>query len=232
MRTWARTDVGLWQYAALCLLVLLAACDSLPGKPTPDERPLRPEQVVDFDQLYGANCAGCHGAQGQLGAARPLNDPVYLALTGAARLAQVTAAGVPDSLMPGFGTAAGGSLTDQQVDIIVNSMLTRWGGGNPLQGVSAPPYAASTAGDAQRGATAYATYCGGCHGADGKGGAKGGSVVDAAYLGLVSDQALRTAVICGRRDLGMPDWRGDGRPMSDQDVNDVVAWLVAQRPGT
>jgi cytochrome c oxidase cbb3-type subunit 3/ubiquinol-cytochrome c reductase cytochrome c subunit len=208
----------------------VSACDSLPGKPTPEERPLRPEQVVDFDQLYGENCAGCHGADGQFGAARPLNDPVYLALAGAPRLEQVTAAGVPDSLMPGFGTAAGGVLTDQQIAIIVDGMLARWGTGNPLQGVRVPAYAVSEPGNAPRGAAAYATYCAGCHGADGTGGAKGGSVVDAAYLGLVSDQALRTTVICGRRDLGMPDWRGDGRAMSDQDVSDVVAWLVAQRP--
>jgi cytochrome c oxidase cbb3-type subunit III len=31
--------------------------------------------------------------------------------------------------------------------------------------------------------------------------------------------------------LGAPDWRGDvpGRPLSDADVTDVVAWLAAQR---
>jgi mono/diheme cytochrome c family protein len=195
-------------------------------------RPLRPEQVVDFDQLYGENCAGCHGADGQFGAARPLNDPVYLALAGAPRLEQVTAAGVPDSLMPGFGTAAGGVLTDQQIAIIVNGMLTRWGTGNPLQGVRVPAYAVSEPGNAPRGAAAYATYCAGCHGADGGGGPKGGSIIDRAYLTLVSDQALRTAVICGRPDLGMPDWRGNGRPMNDQEVSDVVAWLIARRGGS
>jgi mono/diheme cytochrome c family protein len=95
-----------------------------------------------------------------------------------------------------------------------------------------PPYAPTTPGDATRGAAAYGVYCASCHGVDGRGGAKGGSVVDGAYLGLVSDQALRTAVICGRTDLGMPDWRGyvPGRAMSDQEITDVVAWLVAQRP--
>jgi mono/diheme cytochrome c family protein len=213
-------------------MILLSGCDALPGKPTPGERPLRPEQVVDFDRLYGDNCAGCHGADGTLGAARPLNDPVYLALVGAARLVEVSAAGVPGSLMPGFAVAAGGSLTDRQIDIVVNGMLTRWGGGDPLRGVSAPPYTASTAGDTGRGGAAYAIHCAQCHGAGGTGGQKGGSVVDPAYLGLVSDQALRTVVICGRRDLGMPDWRGEGRAMSDQDVSDVVAWLIAQRPGS
>jgi mono/diheme cytochrome c family protein len=208
--------------------VLLAAFNSLPGKPTQADLPLRPDQVVDFDALYGTDCAGCHGADGTLGAARPLNDRVYLALVGADRLQQLIADGVPNSLMPGFGTAAGGTLTAQQIDIIVRSMLARWGAGAPPAGM--PAYAAGAPGDAQRGAAAYATYCASCHGAAGKGGEKGGAIVDGSYLALVSDQALRSAVICGRPDLGMPDWRGDaGKPMSEQDVTNVVAWLSAQR---
>jgi cytochrome c oxidase cbb3-type subunit 3/ubiquinol-cytochrome c reductase cytochrome c subunit len=77
----------------------------------------------------------------------------------------------------------------------------------------------------------YAEACASCHGVDGKGGPKGGSVVDAAYLALVSDQALRTAVIAGRTDLGMPDWRSDipGQPLTAQQITDVVAWMAAQR---
>src|SRR5262249_48885221 len=41
----------------------------------------------------------------------------------------------------------------------------------------------------------------------------------------------RTIVITGRPELGAPDWRGKmpGRPMSDQEVTDVVAWLASHR---
>jgi cytochrome c oxidase cbb3-type subunit III len=46
----------------------------------------------------------------------------------------------------------------------------------------------------------------------------------------VSPQHLRTTIIAGRSDLGMPDWRGNGgSPLTPQQVADVVAWLVAQR---
>ena len=38
--------------------------------------------VTDFSTLYEDNCAGCHGRDGRFGAARPLNDPLYLALIG------------------------------------------------------------------------------------------------------------------------------------------------------
>ena len=58
-----------------------------------------------------------------------------------------------------------------------------------------------------RGAGAYATFCAGCHGPEGKGTAKGSSIVDDSFLALVSDQNLRTTIIAGRPDLGHPDWR-------------------------
>jgi hypothetical protein len=56
--------------------------------------------------------------------------------------------------------------------------------------------------------------------------------VDGSYLALVSDQHLRTTTIVGLPAMGAPDWRGDvpGKPLMDDDVTDVVAWLAAQRP--
>jgi cytochrome c oxidase cbb3-type subunit 3/ubiquinol-cytochrome c reductase cytochrome c subunit len=50
-------------------------------------------------------------------------------------------------------------------------------------------------------------------------------------LALVSDQGLRTIVITGRPELGAPDWRGNvpGKPMSDQEITDVVAWAASRR---
>ena len=76
------------------------------------------------------------------------------------------------------------------------------------------------------------TYCSSCHGAGAVGDEKASSIVDGAFLALLTDQELRTIVIVGRPELGAPDWRGDipGKPMSPQDVSDVVAWLASQRP--
>ena len=47
----------------------------------------------------------------------------------------------------------------------------------------------------------------------------------------MSDQYLRTTVIAGRADLGMPDWRSytPGQSLTGQQISDVVAWLIAQR---
>jgi cytochrome c oxidase cbb3-type subunit 3/ubiquinol-cytochrome c reductase cytochrome c subunit len=57
-----------------------------------------------------------------------------------------------------------------------------------------------------------------------------GSIVDPTYLALVSDQYLRSIIIAGRPDQGMPDWRGDSsQPLTDQQVTDIVAWLGSKR---
>jgi mono/diheme cytochrome c family protein len=218
------------RWLGVVALAVLAACDHLPGRPLESERPLRPHEVRDFAQLWGENCAGCHGAAGTLGPATALANPVYQAWADQAAVGQVVARGVPGTAMPGFVIAAGGSLTDEQVEIIVREMRTRWAPAPAPPGL--PAYAAAP-GDAARGAAVYRARCAACHDPGGTGTPHGGSVVDADYLALVSDQALRTAVVTGRPDLGMPDWRGVAPdvPLTAEEVADVVAWMASHRGG-
>lgn len=189
-----------------------------------------PHEVADFSALYESNCAGCHGRDGRSGAARPLNDPLYLAIIGRERLRDVTAKGVPRTAMPAFAQNAGGTLTEQQLTILADGMESRWSRPRKFAAVALPPYRADL-GDPKRGESAFHTYCSTCHGASGTGSAKGGSVVNPAFLALVSDQSLRTMVIAGRFDQGIPDWRSDSpaHSMTSQEISDVVAWLSAHR---
>lgn len=217
--------------AALLALALTSACDWMPGRPKPGAAEVRPDEVKDFALLYSENCAACHGPDGRGGAgALGLANPVYLAIADDAAIRRATASGVGGSLMPPFARGAGGMLTDAQVEILVKG-IRGWAHPEALGGATAPPYAGN-GGDAARGAAVFATFCASCHGTGGAGGPKGGSVVDGSFLGLVSDQSLRTTVIAGRPDIGQPDWRNDiaGRPLGAQDVSDVVAWLAARRP--
>jgi mono/diheme cytochrome c family protein len=222
-------------YRVLLLAALAGAacaCNGAPGRPAPDSAVIAPDKVADFDVLYATNCAGCHGANGTGGAAIGLADPVYLAIADDATIRRVTADGVPGTAMPAFAQSAGGLLTAAQIDVVVNGIRARWAKPTALAGANVPPYAAPAPGDPARGAAVYARYCSSCHGADGRGAQRGSSIVDPAYLALVSDQGLRTTVIVGRPELGAPDWRGDvpGNPLSSEDVSDVVAWLAAKRP--
>lgn len=215
----------------LSLLVLAVACQRMPGQPSAAERPIPSEQVMDLETLFDENCAGCHGRDGRGGAAPSLNDPLFLALADAEAVKKIVAEGLPGTSMPPFARLHGGPLTDEQIGALAEQMHATWARPDEFVGVELPPLdpTAAVAGDAGRGAEAYAVFCARCHGAEGRGGPNGGSIVDPAYLGLTSDYGLRTIVVVGRPDLDMPDFRGDvpGRAMTPQEVSDVVAWLRA-----
>jgi len=211
--------------------LLLSSCDNAPGRPAASSAQIAPDEVADFDALYSQNCAGCHGTDGKGGAAIALADPVYLSIVDDATLRRVASDGIPGTSMAAFAQSAGGMLPDKQIGIIAAGIRSRWAKPEVLRGVNLPPHSPSEAGNPTRGADVYALYCSSCHGAGGKGGPKASSIVDGSFLALLNDQELRTIVIVGRPELGAPDWRGNvpGKPMSSQEISDVVAWLGAQR---
>jgi cytochrome c oxidase cbb3-type subunit 3/ubiquinol-cytochrome c reductase cytochrome c subunit len=241
------------------LIVLAAAslagtgCMEAPGKPHPGSEAPRPEQILDVKTLYKQNCAACHGEGGQNGAAIALANPVYLATAGIANIQRITSEGVPGSLMPAFSRKNGGSLTERQISVLTQGMADGWAHPETLAGQIPPPYAASGLGDAGRGQLAFANFCARCHGADGAGNPKNatnsknasgssstpangppGSIVDPAYLALISNQGIRSFIISGRPEQGMPDWRSNSqdakaRAMTDQEITDIVAWIASHR---
>jgi cytochrome c oxidase cbb3-type subunit 3 len=217
--------------AAALFALALCACAGAPGRPQPGDTPIVPNEIADFSSLYAQNCSGCHGSEGKGGAAIALGDPVYLAIADDVTLRRVASNGIRGTSMPAFAQSAGGALTEKQIEILVSGIRERWSKPDALRGANPPPYAASEPGDASRGSAAYAIYCSSCHGAGGRGGEKAKSIVDGSFLALLNDQELRTIVIVGRPELGAPDWRNNipGKPMSAQEISDVVAWLASQR---
>lgn len=213
----------------LAAVLAITSCTA-PGRRAAEEQVLRPNEVSNFRQLYAQNCSGCHGVNGQGGLTVALGNPVYLAMADDATIRRITAGGVAGTAMPGFAQRAGGFLIDAQIEIIVRGIRAHWAKPDAVDRTTPPAYAPSRPGDAARGQNVFVTFCSSCHGPDGRSG-RGGSIVDSSYLALVSDQHLRTVTVTGMPALGAPDWRGDvlGRPLSDADVTDVVAWLAAQR---
>ena len=218
--------------AVVAVAAMSVACDRAPGRPAAGAAHGRPDTLLDFAALYRANCSGCHGPDGRGGAAMPLANPVYLAVAPDDALRSVVATGIAGTSMPAFARAAGGMLADAQIDAIVTGIRTHWADPAAMAGQSLPPYADAAAGDSDRGQRVFVTYCASCHGITGQGGERASSIVDGAYLSLVSNQALRTTIIAGRPDLGAPDWRNNrrGPAMTSQEIADVVAWLAAKRP--
>jgi mono/diheme cytochrome c family protein len=211
--------------------MLLSGCAAPHGQPLKGSETLAPNEILDFDTLYAQNCAGCHGAEGRGGAAIALADPVYLAIADDAGIGKVIAGGVHGTAMPAFAESSGGMLTDKQIAVITTQIRSRWSRPGNLDLANLPSYAPKSAGNVSQGEAAYKTYCESCHGPSGRGGPKGSAITDDSFLALVSDQELRTIVIAGRPELGAPDWRGNvpGKPMSEQEITDVVAWLTSRR---
>jgi cytochrome c oxidase cbb3-type subunit III len=220
-----------WVFVALAVAL---GCDQLPGKPDLSDQPRRPQDVVDFGQLFKQNCSGCHGAAGKLGPAPPLNDPVFQAIVTEKELRRVIRDGRPGTPMTAFALAKGGTLTDTQIDRLVkgiqdSSSVPGWG--PPSVGKDLPPYGVGDigTGNVENGKKVFARACATCHGVNGEGGKKG-AVVEPAYLALTSDQALRRIIITGRPDLGMPNYAGHaGGKLSSQEIQDVTAWLASKR---
>lgn len=213
---------------AACMLVNIG-CG---GQPQGREEPY-PEQVTNFQELYARNCAGCHGTDGMKGPGPRLHDALYLAVADRDSLYNAVKYGRPGTPMPAFGKDLAGPLTDPQIAALVDGMLRNWAQPDKFKGVALPVYSIEKApqGDASHGQLAYQRNCMMCHGF-GKFKGAAGAIADPQYLALVSDQNLRTTMIVGRMDWGMPDWshRIPRRAMSDQEMSDVVAWLASQRP--
>ncbi|HWB10732.1 MAG TPA: c-type cytochrome [Pirellulales bacterium] len=226
----------------IAFATLLAGCD-FPGRPNPANRPVRSDQVVDFDRLFRQNCAGCHGADGMKGPAPPLNDAVFLAIVPDEELLRVIRDGRPGTPMAAFVRERGGPLTEAQVKALAAGLKPRWKSKVDEQ-LALPPYRAeqhaSSPSDEEptTGATAFARACAGCHGKHGEGTSEVGPINDRAFLSLISDRALRRLIITGRPDLGMPDFaENDGRgddyqPLSSVEIDQLVALLGAWRRGS
>jgi mono/diheme cytochrome c family protein len=232
----SRLRAGCWRLLPL-LAALAAGCD-LPGKP---RRPEPPDEAAQFNALYATRCAGCHGADGRLGPAPPLNDPLFLAIVPDEQLLRVISQGRAvgpgqRTPMPAFARDRGGPLTAKEVEVVAKGIKVRWGGTPPEE--EPPPYLApKTAGDRERGAKLFDMACSACHGDNGQGGEQAGAINNRAFLALISDQALRRIIITGRRDLSMPDysnseWRAPQfETLTSAEINDLVALLADWRRG-
>lgn len=216
---------------AMCILLMaVAGCTRAPGAPKPGVEVPNPDSITDFATLYSQNCAGCHGNAGQNGASFDLANPLYQAWVDDATLQKIIASGESGTQMPAFAKSAGGFLTDEQVEALVQGMRTSWSvnsGGSQGLGIP-PPYASTLKGDATRGQQVYQVACARCHQQPSQ------NILSPTYLALVNDQTLRTLIIAGRPDIGQPNWTGviPGRALTDQEVTDVVAWLASQRTAT
>src|SRR3990172_4772553 len=117
-------------------------------------------------ELYVQNCAVCHGVdgQGRIGASLE----AFPGIDAGAAMEAVIASGVPGSVMPAWGPAGGGPLSEQDIRDIAAYVLGAFGGTQPiapLPSYEAPaiPALPEVDGDPSAGAVVYQANCVMCH---------------------------------------------------------------------
>lgn len=242
LRAVALVAIGGW-------LALAAGCHDA-GKADGEEKSPSPS----FLALFATNCAGCHGADGKLGPAPPLNDDLFRALVSTDELTKAISSGRQGTPMPAFALKNGGELSDEQIATLVagikGTSTTEKSAEKPAAPASAsgagwsavkaapkgvPRYALTASGSPTSDElesirkTAFARACASCHGASGQGGKMAGAINGPEVLALISDQALRRLVITGRPDLGMPDYaERDGRSDDYEPLTDEETTKIVE----
>ena len=120
------------------ILVALGGTEPLAPLPTYQPVPVQPQPGIPGDAgagsvVFQANCAVCHGAQGQggiggkLAKSWPGNDPL-------AYVVKVVSDGIPGSTMPSWLHANGGPLTATEIADVGAYVMTL----KPATGIAAP----------------------------------------------------------------------------------------------
>jgi cytochrome c oxidase cbb3-type subunit 3 len=182
-------------------------------------------------QLFLENCAVCHGfdGQGRIGANLAKDWP---SIQPNLRIKSAISNGIPGSLMPAWSQENGGSLTDPEIDAIVEYILNWQTGNFPIVPLRLEPYPDFTleappgvSGDPNRGADLYDYNCATCHGKDGEG--RIGATLAKDWPSIRPDLRIKSTVERGIEGTAMSAWSKDfGGPLFDDDINDIISYIM------
>ena len=168
-------------------------------------------------ELYDEQCASCHGDEGEgiLNVGPPLNSADFLKMFDNQAIRDVTAEGLPNTLMPAFLEEEGGPLRASQIGDLV-AFTRNWEGTAPLIAKATPVIDA---------ASLYAQHCAGCHGPNGEGTDAVSLVLNSkGFLGRTDDALLYQLTAEGRPEQAMPAFAG---VLSNEKINSLVAFMRA-----
>ncbi|RME72023.1 MAG: hypothetical protein D6784_14230, partial [Chloroflexi bacterium] len=175
--------------------------------------------------IYAANCAGCHGANGEgTGIAPSLNNADLRAQKSDEELARIITTGVSGTLMAGWNQA----LTQTEIEALVG--LIRYWDEIPVDAIPQPELPAIASTDAEviaAGAKLYSVACSHCHGPEGQGTPMAPALNVQSFLTETSDQAIKAIISQGVPDTRMPAWGGR---LTDEQMNALVSFIRAWEP--
>ena len=181
--------------------------------------------------IYRANCAACHGPNGDGGIGPSLNNDAFLAVVGDDYLYDALILGRPGTAMPSWHHLS----VDDVVDLI--NHLRSW---NDRRRQVLEPFNAS--GDWDRGKLVYDGACAGCHGLHAEG-TIGTQLNNPVFLRSASDAMLRHWIHFGKPHTQMRAFAKGQQELvelTESQIEDLVSFLrrlesdrpmVTARPG-
>jgi mono/diheme cytochrome c family protein len=196
-----------------------------------------PEPIELGAKLFAQNCAVCHGPQGQgrIGATLAKNWP---SIRPDLTVENIIQNGVSGSVMPAWGQANGGPLSQTEIDALVQYILSWQTGGAPEftpapTATRGPPITPipNVAGDPNKGAVLFAENCAVCHGPEGEG--RIGATLAQNWPGVRPDLNIRNTIASGISGSLMPAWgQAYGGPLGDAEIDDLVAFILSLKPAS
>jgi mono/diheme cytochrome c family protein len=119
-----RRSLVRWQAAGIFVFVVLVASfpvyKAVEGPRRHRASVARQNALVTTGrQLWGLNCASCHGARGQGVSAPALNSKQFLSGISDDQMHRIVASGITGTPMPAWWNEFGGPLTDDQIAAVV-----------------------------------------------------------------------------------------------------------------
>jgi mono/diheme cytochrome c family protein len=124
-----------WKVAGVVLFLLLALALPLSQAVEAADRSARASsQRADLialgKKVYSANCAKCHGDQGQGVDSPALNSRQFQEAATEDQIYHLATVGIPGAVMPAWSNAFGGPLTDEQIRAAA-AFIKTWSEGAP-----------------------------------------------------------------------------------------------------
>lgn len=173
-------------------------------------------------ELFAQNCVSCHGELGEGGSnptrtgdiIAPISTAEYLKTRDDQTLRAIISQGQPNFGMSPFGSAFGGPLSDEQLDVLV-AYLRSWEANPP---VDLPPEVPDVPPPTASGSEIYVQLCAQCHGPDGEGGI-GPSLSDPVWQASQTDRQIIETIDLGHPATAMIAW---GDILSTQQIAELV----------
>lgn len=181
-------------------------------------------------ELFAQNCVACHGESGEGRVGATLND-AFASINVDAFIKQVVRQGVSGSYMPAFSEEYGGPLTDQDITDIA-AYIETWDTAQEPVAPAPPrpeqdiPPVPSIDGDPNEGYTIFHQNCAVCHGENAEG--RIGATLNEAFAAIDPGAFAISTINRGVEGTLMPPWnQAYGGPLTDQEVNDVAAYVLS-----